>query len=53
MLHSMTIKLIHVDQLQTLYLYYGVKYQSGVIWGHLAQKFIFTKNAVTHPCYIA
>ena len=53
MLHGMAIKLIHVDQLQTLYLYYGVKYQSGVIWGHLAQKFIFTKNAVTHPCYIA
>ena len=53
MLLSMTVKLIHVDQLQTLYLYYGVKYQSGVIWGHWAQKVIFTKNAVTHSCYIA
>ena len=34
MLHSMTIRLIHVDQLETLYLCYGVKRQSGVIWGH-------------------
>ena len=35
MLQSMTmiIRLIHVDQLEkTLYLCYGVKYQSGVIW---------------------
>ena len=33
MLHSMTISLIHVDHLETLYLCYGVKCQSGVIWG--------------------
>ena len=30
MLHSMAIRLIHVHQLETFYLYYGVKYQSGV-----------------------
>ena len=46
----MTIRLIHVHQLVTLYLSCGVKYQSGVIWG---QKVISTKNAITHPCYIA
>ena len=34
MLHSMTIRLMHVDQLQILYLCYRVKRQSGVIWGH-------------------
>ena len=28
----MTIRLMHVDQLETLYLCYGVKCQSGVIW---------------------
>ena len=51
MLHSMTIRLIQVDQLQTLYLCYGVKCQSGVVWGHRGQKFIFTKYAITRPCY--
>ena len=34
MLDSMTIRLIHVDQLETLHLCYGVICQSGVIWGH-------------------
>ena len=34
MLHTMTIRLIPVDQLETLHLCYGVKCQSGVIWGH-------------------
>ena len=48
----MTIRLIHVHQLVTLYLSYGDKYQSVVIWGHWGQKVIFTKNAITHPCYI-
>ena len=38
MLDSMTIRLIHVDQLETLYLCYGVICQSGVIWGHWGQK---------------
>ena len=47
MLHSMTIKLIHVHQLETLYLCYGVKGQPAVIWGHRGQKVIFTKNATS------
>ena len=46
MLDSMTIRLIHVDQLETLYLCYGVICQSGVIWGHWGQKVIFTINAI-------
>ena len=49
----MTIRLIHAHQLVTLYLSYGFKYQTGVIWGHWGQKVIFTKNAITHPCPIA
>ena len=51
MLHSMTIRLIHVHQLETLYLCYGVKCQSGVIWGLCGQKVIFTLNALTCLCY--
>ena len=43
MLHSMTIRLKHVDQLGTLYLCYGVKCQSGFMWGHWGQNVIFTK----------
>ena len=35
-----------VDQLETLYLCYGVICQSGVIWGHWGQKVIFTINAI-------
>ena len=42
MLHGMTIKLIHVHQLETFYLCFRVKCQSGVIWGHWNQKVIFT-----------
>ena len=42
MLHSTTIRLIYVHQLETLYLYYVVKCQSGVIFGHWGQKVIFT-----------
>ena len=45
MLHSMTIRLMHVDRLIALYLYYGVSCQSGVIWSHWGQKVIFSKNA--------
>ena len=52
-LHSMTIRLIHVHQLETLFLCYGVKCQSGVVWGLWGQKVIFTKNAVPRPCYRA
>ena len=43
MLHSMTIGLVHVHQLETRYLCYGVKCQPGVIWGHRGQILIFTK----------
>ena len=53
MLHGMTIRLMHVHQLETLYLCCGVICQSGVIWGHWGQKVIFIKNAITRPCYIA
>ena len=38
MLYSTTIRLIYVHQLETLYLYYMVKCQSGVIWGHFHLK---------------
>ena len=40
----MIIRLIHVHQLQTLYLWCGVKCQSGVSWGHWGQNVIFTKK---------
>ena len=49
----MTIRLIHVHQLLTLYLSYGVKYQSRVLWGHGGQKVIFTKNVSTPFNYVA
>ena len=52
MLHSMTIRLTHIDQLEIVYLYYGVTCKAGVIWGHWDQKVIFTKNSITCPCYI-
>ena len=53
MLHSMTIRLMHLDQLETLYLCFGVKCQSMVIWGHWGQMVIYTKNAIIQPCYTA
>ena len=53
MLHSITIRPIYVHQLETLYLCYGVKCQSGVIWGHWSQKVIFTINAIIRQCYTA
>ena len=46
MLHSITMRIIHVDQLETLYQCYGVTCHSGVIWGHWGQKVIFTKNVI-------
>ena len=48
----MTITLIHVYQIKNVYLCYGVKCQSGTIWGHWGQKVILTKNAITCPCCI-
>ena len=53
MLYSITMKIIHVHQLETLYLRNGVKCPRGVIWGHWGQKVIFTKLAITRPSYIA
>ena len=41
-LHSMTIRLIHVDQLENFYLYNGVKRQFRVIWGHRVCPDLFT-----------
>ena len=52
MLHNMIIRLIHDDQLETLFLCYGVMYQSGVIWGHRGQKVILSKKASTHSKYV-
>ena len=46
MLHSMTIRLIQIDQLKTFYICYWVKCQSGVIWRHWGQKVIFTINII-------
>ena len=51
MLQSMTIRLIHVHQLQTLYLGYGVKCQSGVNWGHWGKKGQKLKNATPPTDY--
>ena len=53
MLYSITMKIIHVHQLETLYLSNGVKCPRGVIWGHWGQKFIFTKNATVTQSYVA
>ena len=47
----MTIRLIHVHHLATLYLCYEDKYQSGVNWGHWGQKVIFTKNTTSPADY--
>ena len=38
---------------RSLYQSYGYKNWLGVIWGHRGQNVIFTKNAITYPCYIA
>ena len=37
-------RLIHAHKLETLYLCYGVKCQSVIIWGHWDEKVIFTKT---------
>ena len=36
----MTMRLIYLHELETVYLRYWVKCQSGVIWGHWGQKVI-------------
>ena len=47
----MILRLTYVHQLKTFYLCYGVKCQSGVIWGHDGHEVTFSKNAIT--CYPA
>ena len=48
----MTSRLIHVGQIETLYIYYGIGSNVNLesfgitAWG---QKVVFTKSAVTHP----
>ena len=52
-LHGMVTRLMHMHQLETLYKNYRFKNSPGVIWGLWGQKVVFTKNAITLPCYIA
>ena len=44
---------MYVIEIETLYKSYYFKNSSEVIWGHMGQKVIFTKNAISHLCYIA
>ena len=48
----MVMRLMHIDQLDTLYKSYQVKNSSGVSWGHRGQKVIFTKNAISPTDYM-
>ena len=52
-LRSVIMWLMYMIDLDPLYKSYGSRKSSGVIWGHWGQKFIFPKNAITRPCYIA
>ena len=52
-LRSVITWLMYMIDLDPLYKSYGSRKSSGVIWGHWGQKFIFPKNAITRPCYIA
>ena len=47
------MKLMHIHQLEILYLVYRVKGQTEVIKGHRGQKAIFTKNCIIRPCNTA
>ena len=49
----MTMRLIYLHELETVYLCYWVKCQSGVIWGHWGKKVILTVNAIILLCYTA
>ena len=40
----MVMRLMHIDQLDTLYKRYRIKNSSGVTWGHRGQKVIFKKK---------
>ena len=52
MLHCMTIRLIHEHQVETVYLYYGVKGQPRIIWGQKVKSW-FSLQMFTLLCYIA
>ena len=52
-LRSVITWLMYMIDLDPLYKSYGSRKSSGVIWGHWGQKFLFPKNAITRPCYIA
>ena len=51
-LHRMTMGLMYIDQLDTLYKSYRIKNLSGVSWGHRGQKFIFTKIVISPSDYM-
>ena len=48
--HGMVMRLMHIDQLDTLYKSYQIKNSSGVTWGHRGQKVIFTKKRYFSNC---
>ena len=50
--HGLVMRLIHIDQLDTLYKSYGSRNSPGVTWGHRGQKVIFTKNAISPSDYM-
>ena len=50
--HGMVMRLMHIDQLDTLYKSYRIKNSSWVTWGHRGQKVIFTKNAISPTDYM-
>ena len=52
MLHSRVTWLRYINNFETLYKTYWLKFRFWVIWGHMGQKFIFTKNASSHTTYI-
>ena len=52
MLHSRVTWLRYINKLETLYKTYWLKFRFWVIWGHMGQKFVFTKNASPHTTYI-
>ena len=52
MLHSRVTWLRYINNFETLYKTYWLKFRFWVIWGHMGQKFIFTKNASSHTTCI-
>ena len=52
-IQGMVTWLMYMHMPDPFYKSYYFKNSPGVIWGHSGQKVIFTKNAITRPCYIA